>query len=209
MKNIKCLIIIIVLVLMSSVKSNAQYNNEVFLSYNLGLPLGDSKDYVSTLSYIGTEINLKRFVKPNVSLSISFSWNVFYNERSDMISLPNADVSGKQNRYINTVPMLAGAQYYFGRNTNGIRPYVGANIGALYLGRRLQIGVYDITENTWHFMLQPEAGLIFNLNDYSDAVIGLSYNYGTSSTSSITGKSVSESWIGLKFGYGWKNGMFY
>jgi len=209
MKNIKYLIIVIVLVLISSVRSDAQYNNEVFLSYNLGLPMADSKDYVSTFSYAGAEVNLKRFVKPNVSLSLSFAWNVFYKETSDMISLPNADISGKQNRYLNTVPMLAGAQYYFGRNSNSVKPYVGANIGALYLGRRLQIGVYDITENTWHFMLQPEAGLIFNLNDYSDAVIGFSFNYGTPTTSSITGKSVSESWVGLKIGYGWKNGIFY
>ena len=207
MKSIKyTLIIIFALVLLCSSKSNAQYGNEVYLNYNFGVPLGDSKEYVPNVSFIGAELNLKRFVKPNLSLSLSFGWNVFFKETTELLSLPNADISGKQNRYINTIPLLAGGQLYF-KGSQGITPYIGANLGALFLSRRLSIGVYDLTERSWHFLVQPELGLVFNISHYSDVAFGLTYNYATGSTSDITGKSVKESWIGIKLGYGWKTGF--
>lgn len=205
MNKIKYIIFVIMaVVIFSPLKSNAQ-ENEVFLGYNFGIPMPDTKDYVSNVSYYGLELNLKRFVKPNVSVSLSFSWNVFYKETNDIIALPNADVSGLQNRYVNTFPMLVGAQYYMGKKE--IRPYIGANLGALYSSRRLQIGVYDLVDYKWRFMVQPEAGVLFNLNRYSDLALGVTYNYGFKATSSVTGKDVSESWVGLKLSYGWKSGF--
>jgi hypothetical protein len=206
MKNIKyILFIIIAFVIFSPSKSNAQYNNEFFLGYNFAVPLPDSKDYVSSTSYYGAEINYKRFIRRDVSVSLSFGWNVFYKESTDMISLHNADISGKQNRYINTMPMLVGAQYYFGHSE--AKPFIGANIGTLYSSRRMQIGIYDITDYKWRFMVQPEIGVLFNLDNRSDVAVGVSYNYGFPATSGITGKDVSESWVGIKLSYGWKQGF--
>lgn len=206
MKNIKYILIVIAaFVLFMPSLSNAQYQNEVFLGYNFAVPLPDSKDYVSSVSYYGFDLNFKRFVKRDISVSLSLGWNVFYKETSEIISLPNADISGKQNRFINTFPMLVGAQYYFGKKD--IRPYFGANLGALYSTRRMQIGVYDITDNKWRFMLQPELGVLFSVDNHSDVGLGVSYNYGFPATSSITGKDVSESWIGIKLSYGWKSGF--
>lgn len=204
MKTTKYILYILAaFVLFPCIGAKAQTGSEFFLSYNFGVPLADSKEYVPTVSYIGAEVNYKYFLKKNISLSFSAGWNVFYKETKDLLSLPNADVSGLQNRYINTVPLLAGVQYYFGKDNN-MRPYAGVNIGALYLTRRLQIGVYDLTENSWHFMVQPEIGLLLEIDRYSDVMFGITYNYGTPSKSDITGKDVTESWIGIKIGYGWK-----
>ena len=205
MKKIKyILFVIMAVVIFSPFKSYAQ-QNEVFVGYNFAIPLPDTKDYSSNVSYYGAEVNFKRFLKPNVSVSLSFAWNVFYTETRDIIALPKADVSGLQNRYVNTFPMLVGIQYYAGNKD--IRPYIGANVGALYSSRRLQIGIYDILEYKWRFMVQPEAGLIFKANRSSDIALGVSYNYGFPATSDITGKDVSESWIGIKLSYGWKSGF--
>lgn len=205
MKTIKYIIVAAaVVIFMLPAGTNAQSGNEFFLSYNFGVPMGNTRDYVSTVSYIGAELNYKFFVKKNVSLSLTAGWNLFYKETSDMISLPNADVSGRQNRYINTVPLLAGVQYYFGKDNDNMRPYVGANAGALYTDRRMQIGVYDASQNKWSFLMQPEIGLMMSLDRYSDLMFGITYNYATPYTSDVTGKDVSESWIGFKLGYGWK-----
>ncbi len=206
MKKIKyILFIMLAVVVFSPLKSNAQ-DNEVFLGYNFAVPLPDSKDWVSNVSYYGLELNFKRFLKPQVSVSLSFAWNVFYKETTDIIALKNADVSGLQNRYINTFPMIVGAQYYFG-NSKKVRPYIGAGAGALYSTRRLQIGIYDATEYKWRFMVQPELGVIFNVDRSSDIGLGVTYNYALPSTSEITGKDISESWIGIKLSYGWKTGF--
>ena len=206
MKNIKyVLFVIIAFVIFSPSKSNAQYGNEFFLGYNFAVPLPDSKDYVSNVSYYGLELNYKRFVNRNTSVSLSFAWNVFYKETDEVIAFPNADVSGLQNRYINTFPMLVGAQYYIGKSKT--RPYVGANLGALYSSRRLQMGIYEATDYNWSFMLQPELGVIFSVDGRSDILLGASYNYGFATTSEITSKDVSESWIGIKLSYGWKQGF--
>lgn len=205
MKTIKYILYIMtVLLLLPGSGAKAQSGNEFFLSYNFGVPLANSKEYVPTVSYIGAEINYKYFLKKNISLSLLASWNIFYKETTELLSLPNADVSGLQNRYINTVPLLAGVQYYFGKDNNNMRPYAGINAGALYLTRRLQIGVYDLTESSWHFMVQPEIGILLEIDRYSDLMFGVTYNYGTPTKSDITGKDVTESWIGIKLGYGWK-----
>jgi hypothetical protein len=204
MKNIKYILIVIAafVVFMPS-KSQAQYN-EFFLGYNFAVPLPDSKDYVSSVSYYGAELNYKRFIKKDVSVSLSLAWNVFYKETRDVIALANADVSGLQNRYINTLPMLAGIQYYVGKGQ--VRPYGGINLGALYSSRRIQMGIYELTDYKWHFMVQPELGLLFNVDNRSDVALGVSYNYGMPASSSITGKDINESWVGIKLSYGWKQG---
>jgi outer membrane protein W len=204
MKNIKYILIVIAafVVFMPS-KSQAQYN-EFFLGYNFAVPMPDSKDYVSNVSYYGVDLNYKRFVNRNTSVSLSFAWNVFYKETRDVIALPNADLSGLQNRYINTLPMLVGVQYYIGKSKT--RPYAGANLGALYSSRRLQMGIYEITDYKWRFMVQPELGVLINVDNHSDVALGVSYNYGFAATSTITGKDVTESWIGIKLAYGWKQG---
>ena len=206
MKNIKyILFIILAFLVFSPAKSQAQ-ETEIFLGYNFGIPLPDSKDWVSNVSYYGLELNFKKFLKPEVSVSLSLAWNVFYQETSDVISLKNSDVSGLQNRYINTFPMLAGVQYYFG-NKNSIRPYIGGNLGALYSTRRMQIGIYDATDYKWRFMVQPEAGVLFPIDRMSDIAFGVTYNYGFPAASEITGKDITESWIGIKLSYGWKAGF--
>jgi hypothetical protein len=206
MKNIKYILFVIAaFAFLLPLKSNAQKNNEVFLSYNFGVPIGDTKDYVSKVSLVGAELSWKRLEGQNVSISLSVGWNVFFEETSEILNLKNADVSGKQNRYINAFPMLIGAQYYIGKNKS--RPYVGLNTGFLYSVRKLQLGIYEETDNNWRFMLQPEAGFIINYDNSSDIAIGVSYNYSKSATFDASGKSVAESWVGLKIAYGWRPGF--
>jgi len=203
MKNIKYILFVITaFVFILPLNSNAQQSNEVFVSYNFGIPLADSKEYVSRVSFIGSEINYKRYLNPNISASLSFAWNVFYQETSDLISLPNADVSGKQNRYLNVLPVLVGMQYYIGDSKS--RLYVGGNMGALYSTRKLQLGVNEYLDNQWRFMIQPEIGYVFNIDRNSDVALGVTYNHCFATFANIFGKDISESWVGLKLSYGWK-----
>jgi outer membrane protein W len=199
------LFVIIAFVFFLPLKSNAQNGNEFTIGYNFSVPLPDSKDFISKVSYAGLELRGKRYINPNMSVSMSMAWNVFFEESTELIALKNADVSGKQNRYINTMPMLLGAQYYFGNNKS--RPYVGLNTGFLYSNRRLQIGIYEETNYKWRFMMQSEAGYIINLNRSSDVAIGVSYSYAFPSTSDILNKKVSESWVSFKLSYGWRYGL--
>jgi hypothetical protein len=206
MKNTKyILFVIIAFVFFFPLKSNAQYGNEFSLGYDFSIPLPDSKDFVSNASYVGFELKGKRYINPNMSVNLTMGWNVFFEESQELISLKNAEISGKQNRYINTMPMLLGVQYYIGNNKS--KPYVGLNTGFLYSIRRLQIGIYEETNNEWRFMMQSEAGCVININRSSDVSFGVSYSYAFPSTSDLLNKKVAESWFSFKLSYGWRYGL--
>jgi hypothetical protein len=206
MKNIKYILFaIMTFVFFFPLKSNAQYGNEFSLGYNFSIPLPDSKDFVSNASYAGFELKGKRYINPNMSVNLTMGWNLFFEESNELISLKNADVSGKQNRYINTMPMLLGVQYYVGNNKS--RPYVGLNTGLLYSSRKLQIGIYEETNIKWRLMLQSEAGCIININRSSDISFGISYSYAFPAESEILNKKISESWVSFKLSYGWRYGL--
>ena len=85
-------------------------------------------NFIEDFSFRGLGIDA-RYVPSrgsNYSFGFNFGWNVL-NEKNDFgterntISLPNADISGTQLRYFNSVPLLANASYYFG-DRGGIRP---------------------------------------------------------------------------------------
>jgi outer membrane protein W len=141
------------------------------ITYNMSatssLPPNSDSDinFIEDYSFRGLGIEARYVPSRDANYSFGFNvgWNVL-NEKNDFgterntISLPNADVSGTQLRYFNTVPLMGNASYYFG-DRGGIRPYVGVNAGTYYIERRVDIGVSAIVDDAWHFGWAPEVGL--------------------------------------------------
>jgi opacity protein-like surface antigen len=174
MKAIKGIIASLALLLMFSGEAMAQdwwWGITYQMSATSSLPGSSDTDvnFIEDFSFRGLGIEA-RYVPArgaNYSFGFSGSWNVLnevneFGSERNTISLPNADVSGTQYRYFNSVPLLANASYYFG-DRGGIRPYVGANVGTYYIERRNEIGVSAITQDNWHFGWAPEIGLVVPL----------------------------------------------
>jgi opacity protein-like surface antigen len=172
------------------------------------LPGGSDGDinFVEVFSFRGIGIEA-RYVPErgaNYSFGFSGSWNVL-NEKNDFgserntIGLPGADVTGTQLRYINSIPLLANASYYFG-DRGGIRPYLGINAGTYYLERRIEIGVSAIQDDGWHFGWAPEAGVVVPLGRPEVALLAnVRYNWAFSA-----GGSGDQKYWGFNIGFAYR-----
>jgi outer membrane protein W len=192
MKAIKGIIASLALVLVFSGEAQAQdwwwgitYN----MSASSSLPGNSDSDtnFIEDYSFRGLGIEARYVPSRDASYSFGFNvgWNVL-NEKNEFgterntISLPEADITGTQLRYFNTVPLMANASYYFG-DRGGIRPYVGVNAGTYYIERRVDIGVSAIVDDGWHFGWAPEVGLVVPLGRPEVALLTtIRYNWAFS-----------------------------
>jgi opacity protein-like surface antigen len=110
--------------------SNAQAQSITTVSYSLGLGTGDLGDYASTFSGRGFTIDYRRMIQPNLGVGFYGGWNVFFDERPfDTYSVDNKSISGKQFRYVNSVPLMIAADYYL-KPGEDLNPFVGLGIGS-------------------------------------------------------------------------------
>lgn len=153
------------------------------LSYSISIPTGDTHDYIQNTSFRGLGLNGRRFVKPNITVGLLFGWNILYERTNRLISLETGHVSGDQLRHINAFPMMVSAHLYMGQR-GGFRPYVGANLGAYYVARKFDIGVYSFRDDHFHFGVAPEVGFLLPAGE--SALIGsVRYNHAFGAGGSI------------------------
>ncbi|MGB5674488.1 MAG: outer membrane beta-barrel protein [Gemmatimonadota bacterium] len=192
MKAVKGIIASLALILVFSGEAKAQdwwWGITYQMSAASSLPTNSDSDvnFIEDYSFRGFGIDARYVASRDAKYSIGFNvgWNVL-NEKNDFgserntISLENADVTGTQLRYLNSVPLMANASYYFG-SRGGIRPYVGLNAGTYYIERRVDIGVVGIVEDNWHFGWAPEVGLVVPLGRPEFALLTtIRYNWAFS-----------------------------
>ncbi|MCL7971978.1 MAG: porin family protein, partial [marine benthic group bacterium] len=211
MKAVKGIIASLALLLVFSGEAKAQdwwWGLTYQMSATSSLPGNSNSDvnFIEDFSFRGLGIDA-RYVPSrgsNYSFGFNFGWNVF-SEKNDFgterntISLPNADISGTQLRYFNSVPLLANASYYFG-DRGGIRPFVGVNAGTYYIERRVDIGVSAVVDDAWHFGWAPEIGLVVPLGRPEVALLTqIRYNWAFSS-----GGSGDQKYWGFNIGIAYR-----
>jgi len=150
------------------------------MSYNVSIPTGDTHDYISDGSFRGFEIEGRRFIKPNLSWSLSWQWSTFNESLDGSFAIPNGHISGHQHRILYSAPFLAKVHYYFGRPTIGggdAVPFVGVGAGAYWIRQSLEIGVLAIEDTNWHFGFSPEAGVFIPTTGANDVMLSVGYNY--------------------------------
>ncbi len=167
------------LVLAGSAKAEAQ---EWWwgLNYQTALPSGDTKDFVDQFSWRNVGFEGRAMLKPNASVGLFFGWNVLHDELDGTIALSGVDVSGFSSRFVNAVPVLATAHYYFGDSSRR-RLYVGGGIGTYYIENRLEMGVSALTSTNWHFGFAPEVGVTFPTQEFGEGYFSDKYNYAAES----------------------------
>lgn len=192
MRVVKGIIASLALILVFSGEAKAQdwwWGITYEMSATSSLPTNSDSDvnFIEDYSFRGLGIEARYVPSRDANYSFGFNvgWNVL-NERNEFgterntISLANADITGTQLRYFNTVPLLANASYYFG-SRGGIRPYVGVNAGTYYIERRVDIGVVSVVEDNWHFGWAPEVGLVVPLGRPEIALLTtIRYNWAFS-----------------------------
>jgi hypothetical protein len=127
------------------------------LTWNLGLPTGDTKDYTDYFSLRGIGLEGRKYIKPDLTIGLSFQWQVFWEKVFGTTDQNGFTVTGNQWRYLNFFPLLVNAYKYW-NDYGDFRPYVGLNTGAYIIENRFEIGGRRIQETNWHFGLAPAVG---------------------------------------------------
>jgi opacity protein-like surface antigen len=161
-------------------------------TYTISAPVGDTKEFIDSTSFIGVEYNYRHFTSDRVSVGGSIGWTVLDQKRNDLVTIRtddfNGDISGTQFRYINSFPIMATAHYYLG-DTDGTHAYVGGRAGVYYVKQRVELGTVAF-----------EVGIIAPINYSTKFIANVQYNLPFSSGTFLGGESRSWQSIGFNIG---------
>jgi hypothetical protein len=149
------------------------------IHYDISIPFGSSSDQVSKTSFRGAGIDFAYMVNPTLSLGFHTSLATFYQkEEEGRIVINQGEITGKQYRYMNAIPMYASARYVINKD-NTLISFFGLGIGTMWSERRTDMGMYSIQDKSWRFALSPEAGILVGVPTYDLGLnLGVRYNYG-------------------------------
>ena len=179
--TIRVVALALFLVLAGSAKAEAQAQEWWWgVTYQTALSAGDTKDFVDQFSWRNVGIEGRTMIKPNLAVGLFFGWNVLHDEMEGTVSLGGVDVSGYQSRFVNAVPMLATAHYFF-EERSGRRLFVGGGVGTYWIENRLELGLTALTSTNWHLGFAPEVGVTFPTRELGEGYLSVKYNYAAES----------------------------
>lgn len=152
------------------------------LNYQMGIPLGDSKDFINKMSFRGASLDYHHFVTDRFAVGVNVGWNTFYKNPkyvTDNFTLHGKPVTitGDQFRYLNTITLMASGRYFFTDEDAVVCPYAGLGIGTNWGETRLEVGHYVAKEKGWQFAFSPEIGCLIPFCEHVGLNIGANYFY--------------------------------
>ena len=167
------------------------------VTYNMAVPFGSTSDFSGDFSPRGVGLDVRYRFAHQWSAGMSFAWQGFDGKTTDPVTLKNATLQGTQFRYTNTVPLLVNSHYYLPDVVEWAIPFAGFGLGAYYMERRVDVGIYTVAKDTWHFGVAPELGVAFRVYSARPVLI-LRYNHAFSSEG-----SGDQSFLNINIGLGW------
>ncbi len=193
---------IILLLAATCIAQNAQaqeWDWATSVHYSFGLPTGDLKDFTDNTSARGIIFEARNFRSDQFSIGFSLGWQVFKDRLEGTFSEEGRDVTGTQVRYVNTLPIMVTGHYYLG-DPGGVRPYLGAGVGTVHSLQRVDVGLFSIQNNNWHFGFYPEVGVYIPVSFDMGINLAAKYNYALG-----TSESIDYSYLALSVGFTWLN----
>ena len=150
--------------------SAALAQSHVRLSYEFAVPEGATKDYIDRFSSRGAHIDASFELSYAFHLELSAGLNSFNAAKQGVLTTTDGqDVSGKQFRYLNVIPLMGGFAFHIPIGHTS-RIWVGANGGAAYFDRVIDLGLTEYTRSDWQWGVQPHVGIAFGLGDDGTAL---------------------------------------
>ncbi len=171
------------------------------MSYGMTTPVSDTKAFTNSTSWRNFGIDIMAVVKPNTTVGVSVAWSVFNDVTATVSSISGIEVGGTQFRYINSVPILVNVRRFLGTRGRP-RPFIGVGVGPHLVKQRVEVGLWALSENTWHFGVSPEVGLLVPLGSGVQGFVNAKYNYAASAGD----PSRRHSYFGLNIGFAWASG---
>jgi hypothetical protein len=151
--------ILLIVGLLASSAALAQ--SHVRLSYEFAVPRGETKDYIDRFSSRGAHLDASFELSYAFHLELSAGLNSFNAVKQGVLTTTDGqDVSGKQFRYLNVIPVMGGFAFHVPLRHGG-RVWAGVNGGAAYFERVIDVGLNEYTLSDWQWGVQPHVGIAF------------------------------------------------
>lgn len=199
MKKIMIIILVVLGIGMTS-RLSAQM---LTFNYKMSVPLGDSHDFVSKLSFRGMELDYHHFLTEHWAVGLNLGWSTYYRHLDYhtgrfILNGEKVTITGDQFRYLNVVPIMAKVRYQFTKGDAPVLPYVGMGIGTNWAETRLEVGDLVARERGWQFAFAPEAGMVIPFGEHVGMNIGAQYQYSIKASGLPTLQDFSVK-VGLAF----------
>lgn len=195
MKNIKALYIAGLLLLMGA--TGFAQERYTIINYPIGFAMGDTKDFIDKTSFRGFGLEFGKFLADDkVSVGFQTNFQTFYKELpKNTYPIDNGAITGKQYRYITSVPLLVSGLYYPLGQETVIVPHVGLGLGTYYVDKKLDMGLFRDQTKVWHLGLAPQLGVSVPINYKTSFNVNAQYNVALK-----TKNHDAEGWLTLSFG---------
>ena len=171
----------------------------VGVSYQFSIPIGETFNYTSPVSWRGVGLDLATFIRQDLAVGLAFGWNVFFENTTSTLHFKGTDVTGNQDRALNVWPTLVNARWFPKISSNrDIQPYIGANVGGYIIERYLAVGITASQETHFHFGLAPEIGVFFQ-NPVGAVFLNARYNMAFAA-----GGVPFQQFLSFSLGYAWE-----
>ena len=169
------------------------------LQYSVGFGVGDLHKFISKTSWRGVNLEYRKLVHDgHVGIGFDLGWNGWYEHPGYITTTQGTQsLSGDQFRYCSTAPMLGSIDYYFQPGSQ-INPFAGLGIGTEYSYSEVQLGIWSISTDTWHFLLKPEVGVLIQPTPGVGVTVSAKY-YNAFKTQEVE----TRSYVGLNVGVAW------
>lgn len=169
-----------IIILLACPALHAQDQLQITGGYNINIPTGSFKDYITHPGYKGFNVGLAYPINNQLSVGLSFGYNDYYQKYPRQVyddGKGNA-VSAVVSNSVQQVPLLLTANYTLVKK-GFIRPYIGAGAGVDFVTFDQYLGEFDDPKTRTKWALKGEAGFYIPLSSYSSTAIkiGGSYNY--------------------------------
>jgi len=169
-------------------------------TYDIGVPLAETKEFADQVSWRGLALDFDRFVSSNFAIGMGFSWSTFLEKESDSYyEINNGLAHGTQVRYINTIPLLARFSWYKQLTSSEMSLFGTMGVGTLWQETRREIGTFAFVDDYWQFALAPEVGMIFPVGYSSSITAKIRYMHGFGTSDGAP----PLQYLGIGVGFAW------
>jgi hypothetical protein len=172
------------------------------ITWQTSFPQGETQKFVDEVSFRGMGLDMRKHVGAGVFASVEMAWNVFHERSNEVFQFGSGAVSGSQDHYINSFPIMIGVHKYLGKPRK-TRLHAGVNAGGFLFVQTVRIGVTEIEEDTWEWGVAPEVGAAIPIQTGLWLEINGRYNWSPT-PETLLGTDTELTYFQLNIGFMWE-----
>jgi hypothetical protein len=132
------------------------------LEWSMALGVGSTSQFINDYSLRGFSIEGRYWIHNQATVGLLWGWTALYEKIDNRTyATDNLAITSTQIRWFDAMPIQLTGHYYFQLATRGVLPFIGAGVGTVWTERLLTLPFTSYSQESWHFALSPELGLLF------------------------------------------------